>query len=66
MLYLCSMKDVFGRWLLDISKYIATVVILSSVFGDLEKWVVYVLGVFAVVITLVLGLSLVDKKKGEE
>lgn len=52
---------------MDIAKYITTAVILTSIFGDIqEKWVIYVGGVFAIVITLLSGLWLVrDNKKGE-
>lgn len=31
------MKKEFGKWLLDVAKYLATAVVLSSVFGELEK-----------------------------
>lgn len=30
------MRNKFGKWLMDIAKYIATAVILSSVFGEAE------------------------------
>ena len=61
-----KVKGKFGDWLLDVSKYIATAVILSTAFGSVaEKWVIYVGGAFAVIISLVFGLLLVrDKKKG--
>lgn len=67
ILYICSMKKEFGKWLMDIAKYITTAVVLSSIFGDLEeKWIIYVGGSLAILVTLSAGLWLVrDKKKGE-
>lgn len=61
------MKKEFGKWLMDIAKYITTAVVLSSIFGDLEeKWIIYVGGSLAILVTLSAGLWLVrDKKKGE-
>lgn len=54
------MKKELGKWLMDISKYITTAVILTSIFGDVqEKWVIYVGGSIAVILTLVSGLWLV-------
>lgn len=62
------MKKELGKWLMDIAKYITTAVVLSSIFGDVqEKWVIYVGGSLAIVVTLLAGLWLVkeEKKKGE-
>ena len=66
ILYL-RMKKEFGKWLMDIAKYITTAVILTSIFGEVEqKWIIYFGGILAVAFTLGWGLYLVrDKKKGE-
>lgn len=56
------MKKELGKWLMDIAKYIATAVILSSVFGEIETWQMYVIGSVAVVGTLLSGLSLLSDK----
>jgi len=33
-------KKEFGKWLMDIAKYITTAVILASVFGEVEqRWI---------------------------
>lgn len=56
------MRKELGKWLLDIAKYIATAVILSSVFGEVETWVIYVGGGLAVLIALVCGLYLTSEK----
>ena len=68
MIYLCTMKKEFGKWLMDIAKYIATAVILTSVFGGIkETWVIYVGGMSAIAVTLIGGLWLLrDKKEGEK
>jgi uncharacterized membrane protein len=53
------MRKEFGKWLMDISKYIVTAVILSSFFkGVEEETVVYVGGIIAVIITVGWGLYL--------
>lgn len=61
------MKKEFGKWLMDIAKYITTAVILTSIFGDVaEKWMIYIGGVLAVAFTLGWGLYLVRDTKKEE
>lgn len=62
------MKKEFGKWLMDIAKYLTTAVLLSSVFNDIkESWIIYVVVSIAIVLTLLAGLWLVreEKKKGE-
>jgi len=35
-------KKKIGEWLLDVSKYMLTAVLISTIFKDLEnKWVIY-------------------------
>ena len=31
------MRKEFGKWLMDIAKYITTAVILTSIFGDVDE-----------------------------
>jgi hypothetical protein len=62
------MRKEFGKWLMDIAKYIATAVILTSVFGDIEnRWMLYTIAFISVIIMLCSGLLLVRdvKKEGE-
>ncbi len=62
------MKKEFGKWLMDIAKYLTTAVLLSSVFNDIEEsWIIYFVVSIAIVLTLLAGLWLVreEKKKGE-
>lgn len=61
------MKKELGKWLMDIAKYITTAVILTSIFGDIEqKWVIYIGGSLSILLTLFVGLWLVDNSKDKE
>ena len=61
------MKKEFGKWLMDIAKYLTTAVLLSSVFNDIkESWVIYLVVSVAIVLTLLTGLLLVNDKKEEK
>ena len=58
------MKKEFGKWLMDIAKYITTAVILTSIFSEIEQeWIIYVGGIVSISITLSVGLWLVRDKK---
>jgi uncharacterized membrane protein len=58
-LQLCTMKKEFGKWLMDIAKYIVTAIILSSFFNTMEeKRTIYILAVIIAVIIVLLGLYL--------
>lgn len=63
--YICSMRKEFGKWLMDIAKYMTTALLLSSVFGDMENpWIMgTVIG--GAILTLLSGLWLVKDKKVE-
>ncbi len=56
------LRKEFGKWLMDIAKYIATAVILSSVFGEAETWILYIGGSLSVIVALCCGLFLVTDK----
>lgn len=56
------MRKEFGKWLMDIAKYITTAVVLSSVFGEASTWVVYLGGGLAMVVALICGLYLVSDR----
>lgn len=57
-----NMRKEFGKWLMDIAKYIATAVILSSVFGEVEPLLLYIGDTIAVLSTLTVGLFLVSDR----
>lgn len=50
---------------MDIAKYMATAILLSSVFNGIEEWAwyVYTLIVVAVLVTLIVGLSMIKDKE---
>ncbi|MBQ6769989.1 MAG: hypothetical protein IJP44_03290 [Bacteroidales bacterium] len=57
-------KENLGKYLIDISKYIVTGVIIASIFKDLDdKYVIYILSAFVALIALIVGLILTNKKK---
>ncbi len=60
------MRKELGKWLMDIAKYLATAVLLSSVFTEQEEGIMYIIAFMAAVITLFTGLILVRDKKQKE
>ena len=64
MIKIYAMKKEFGKWLLDIGKYVAAAVIISRFLGGLENEVVmYVGGIGIVAICVALGIILDKNKK---
>ncbi|MDR1336174.1 MAG: hypothetical protein LBK22_05010 [Tannerella sp.] len=58
------MKKKIGKWLMDIAKYVATAIFLTSILGDMsEKWQLYVVTSGTIVICLVTGLLLIRERK---
>lgn len=58
-------KERFGIYLVDISKYVLTGVVIASLFEDLQdsKLVIYVLSSTMAVLLLVIGLILSNKEE---
>ena len=58
------MKKEFGKWLMDISKYMVTALLLATIFADMEEPII----VYAVVIlsVIVLGFGLYWVNEGEK
>jgi hypothetical protein len=51
------MKKELGKWFMDIAKYLATAVIISSFLSGFEqKWVMYIIGIITGVFCLLIGL----------
>ena len=62
-----TMKKEFGKWLMDVAKYVLTAILLTTVFGGMENNVlIFVLGLIIVAITLGWGLYLVSDKKDKK
>jgi len=58
-----AMRKEIGKWLMDVGKYVATAVLISSFIGEFkEKWIVYIIGSFTVILTLTLGLIFIKDK----
>lgn len=60
------MEKKFGDWLLDIAKYMATAILLTSIFSDMQNVWTYVIVAITVVATLLLGLWLTRDKTSEK
>jgi bacteriorhodopsin len=60
-----EMRKEIGKWFLDIAKYVATAVLIASFLGDFEqKWLMYAVGMAAVISSFFIGLYFIkDKKK---
>lgn len=57
------MRKEFGKWLMDIAKYITTAVLFTSFFSDIgNKTAIYVLSVIAILLSLGFGLYLVNDR----
>jgi len=57
------MKKEIGKWLMDIGKYVATAVLISSFIGEFkEKWITYLIGSLTVILTLLGGLLFLKDK----
>ncbi|MCL2650029.1 MAG: hypothetical protein FWD60_03255 [Candidatus Azobacteroides sp.] len=58
------MKKEVGKWFMDIAKYVATAILISSFLGSLEnKWAVYIVGAIIVAVGFSLGLYFIKEKK---
>ena len=53
-----NVKEKFGDYLLDISKYVFTAVIITTLFNEIEavQYLVYIVGLLGTVVTLLLAL----------
>ena len=57
------MKKEIGKWLMDVAKYVATAVLISSFLGGFEqKWIMYIIGSLTVILTLAMGLFFIKDK----
>lgn len=57
------MKKEFGKWLMDIAKYMVTALLLSTIFADMaEPVIIYMVIILS---TIVLGFGLYWVNEGE-
>ncbi|WP_347568803.1 DUF6722 family protein [Phocaeicola coprophilus] len=61
-------KEKLGNYLIDVSKYVLTGIVIASLFKDLgdSKMLIYCLGLLVALSTLLSGLILTNKKKEEK
>ena len=58
------MKKEFGKWLMDISKYMVTALLLSTIFAEMqEPIIIYIVVILSII---VLGFGLYWVNKGEQ
>ena len=58
------MRKEIGKWFMDIAKYVATAVLISSFLGGFEqKWIMYLIGIVTVISTFCAGLLFIKEKK---
>jgi len=51
------MRKEIGKWLMDIAKYVATAILISSFLGSFEqKWVIFIVGLCIVITCFFAGL----------
>lgn len=59
-------KENLGKYLIDISKYVVTGVMITSLFKDLDdKIIIYICSFIISISALIVGLVLTNKKKKE-
>lgn len=60
------MRKEFGKWLMDVAKYMATAVLLSSVFEEMQNtYIIYLICSFVLIVLLCVGLILVKDSENE-
>ncbi len=60
-------KEKLGGYLIDVSKYVLTGVVIASLFKDMgdNRLLVYGIGILVAGFTLLAGLLLTNKKEGK-
>ena len=61
-------KEKLGNYLIDISKYVLTGIVIASLFKDVEdkRFLIYTLALLVAIATLIAGLILSNKKKEDK
>ena len=60
------MKTEFGKWLMDIAKYMVTALLLSTVFAEMSDPIILYMVVILSLTVLIIGLYWVNEGKKEE
>ena len=59
------MKREFGKWLMDIAKYMVTALLLSTIFSDMQEPIIIYVVVILSIIVLIIGLYWVNEAEIE-
>lgn len=68
MIYICSMnmKQEFGKWFLDVAKYVFTAMLLTSMLEELSHTWIIVLTIIILVLSFTAGFFLLRSAKKDE
>jgi len=63
-----DMLKELGKWLMDVAKYMATAILLSSLFTSFNgwRWYNYAFLILAIIFTLIVGLYLSNRKEKQQ
>ena len=57
-----KVREEIGKWLMDVAKYVATAVLITSFLGEFgEKWVVYTIGLITVALSFFGGVMVYSR-----
>ena len=60
------MKREFGKWLLDIAKYMVTALLLSTIFADIHEPIIFYMAAIFSFVLLIIGLAVIYNSDQEE
>lgn len=62
-----KVREEIGKWLMDVAKYVATAVLITSFLGEFEeKWVVYMIGAITVILCFFWGVWFIHATNRKE
>ncbi|WP_372473222.1 DUF6722 family protein [Capnocytophaga sp. ARDL2] len=61
------MRKEFGKWLLDISKYLVTAVFISNIFSEMKyNPLLIFVGIGIILLTFIIGMIMVDDTENKK
>ncbi len=62
-----KVREEIGKWLMDVAKYVAAAVLISTFLGEFtSRWVIYVIGILSVILLMWMGLWFIAKTNQEK
>ena len=58
------MRKEFGKWLMDIAKYMVTALVLSTIFADMQEPIIIYMVIILSIVILISGLILISDGDG--